>query len=327
MDKIFRSMGLKTEILTQDWNLKKPCHSWDRSFILYHYSIGSRLPYKFLEWEAPFVLRFHNISPLAFFSDFTQEEQTLNACQLGIQQIPMLVEKSKGLLPVSLYNAKALGTDKASTVLPILRDYRSFEKKPSVEKTKDTQLLFVGRLSPNKCQHDLIEIFALYKQFYDAHTRLILVGSSFSQLYKNSLIELARTLNLTVNFNFENRNIFDLSFLSDLSEERLAQLYHESSLFICMSEHEGFCVPLVEAMFAQIPILAHRSSAIADTLNGCGMGVDKKDKKHVLESMNSLLKNKSLQQKYRELSLKQSEFYALPYTKKLLENFVINVEV
>lgn len=322
IDSILRSNGIGSEILTLQLDMREPKYLAD-SLFLYHYSIGCRIPYYLKEWKVPFLLRYHNITPTKFFTTYGEEELTINACQLGIAQLSMLAKMSAARLPVSQYNAQALerAGAKDSFVLPLLRDYSRFVKD-SEEEPRSTQFLFVGRLSPNKCQHDLFEILDLYKKSVDPKARLVLVGGGFSSLYNQSLLKLARALQLSVGFDLDKKDFFDITFAQDISETQLAKLYHESSLFLSMSEHEGFCVPLVEAMCAGLPVLAHRSSAIPETLGKAGILVHKKNTMEILQNIETIHTNKFLRRALVEQGKERSKLYSLEKTSQSLLSFL-----
>lgn len=320
IDKIMRGWGYESEIRSLSTPFRR-LENLENTLILYHYSIGSRMPYFILEWGLEFAVRFHNITPSEFFSNC--EEDTLNACELGWRQLPLLVERSRYFLAVSQFNAEALkraGAQKTS-VVPILREYKRFEKKHTYENPR-TQFLFVGRFSPNKCQHDLLEAFDLYKRFVDPGSRLVLVGGAFSTHYSRSLLKMAQELELKVGFDLASDVSCDVLLVKNLSEKDLIRLYQESSLFMSMSEHEGFCVPLVEAMHAELPILAHGASAVPETLGDAGILFDKKDKVGVVREMERLVKDSNLRKDLMERGKARARNYSLEASSALLKKFL-----
>lgn len=322
IDTLLKERGIQRDILTLQADLSQTLSDDEDTLILYHYSIGCRIPYFLMECSAPLALRFHNITPSHFFSDTPEDEGTVNGCQLGFQQMSMLVRRSSHFLPVSEYNASLLkntGVEEYRT-LPILRDFSRFTNKNSPPSQK-TQFLFVGRFSPNKCQHDLLQILDLYKRFVNPQARLVLVGGAFSSHYANSLIELAKKLQFRISFD-KNAEDFDLLIASGVDEEELVKFYHQSSLFLCMSEHEGFCVPLVEAMHANLPILAHNSTAIPETLGEGGILVDKKNTKEILEKIKKVHEDREFRENLIEKAKKRSAVFALSHTRELFTRFL-----
>jgi glycosyltransferase involved in cell wall biosynthesis len=318
IDTLLRSWGYQTDIVTLSLDRRRPssCESWEDTLVLYHHSIGSRLPYSLLEWGAPLILRFHNITPVSFFSAIEEEESTVSACQLGFQQIPMLVRMSQYALPTSFYNATLLqkSGELSFNILPVFRDYTSFIKRDESRPTV-TQFLFVGRLSPNKCQHDLLEVLYLYKKNVDPKARLVLVGNGFSKIYFQKLCQLAEGLRLKISFDIHSED-FDVLFAKNISEVDLVKIYHQSSLFLSMSEHEGFCVPLVEAMHARLPILAHNASAVPETLGEAGVLFDKKNPLDLLWNIQRVLTESTLQKSLIAKGIERSQLYNLETTSK-----------
>ena len=129
-------------------------------------------------------------------------------------------------------------------------------------------ILFVGRLVPNKCQHDLITVFARYREMY-GNCRLILVGGFIEEeKYYQALIEQVQNLGLEG----------DVLFTGKVPDTILHACYRCADLFWSMSVHEGFGVPLIEAMWFEVPVLAYKSSAVPETLSEGGvLFTDKED--------------------------------------------------
>ena len=119
-------------------------------------------------------------------------------------------------------------------------------------------ILFTGRVVPNKKQEDVIEAFYYYKRFIQPKSRLILVGS-FAGIdkYHDQLEAYVNKLGLE-----------DVIFTGQIKFDEILAYYQLADLFLCMSEHEGFCVPIVEAMYFNVPVIARDTSAIAWTLAG-----------------------------------------------------------
>jgi len=124
-------------------------------------------------------------------------------------------------------------------------------------------LLFVGRLAPNKGHHHLIRALAYYRHHLDGQADLVLVGRMDPGLnnYREELQHEVRRQRLHGSVHFAGK----------ASDRQLKTYYAHAAAFLCASEHEGFCVPLVEAMYFGIPIVAYAGSAVADTLGECGL--------------------------------------------------------
>ena len=150
--------------------------------------------------------------------------------------------------------------------------------------------MFTGRVVPNKCPQDIIAAFYYYKKYIQPKYRLFLVGRyDWSNLYKEQLEKYVRKLELD-----------DVYFTGHVRFDEILAYYHIADVFICMSEHEGFCVPLVEAMFFDVPIIAFDSSAIGDTLGGSGLLLQDKSPQVVAEAVSMVIENKKLREQILE---------------------------
>ena len=146
-------------------------------------------------------------------------------------------------------------------------------------------IVFTGRVAPNKCQHDVIAAFALYQRHFDPEAKLFIVGSNSPRdLYFRRLEDYAAQLGA--------RNV---TFTGHVSFAQILAYYRIADLFLCMSGHEGFCVPLVEAMYFGLPIIACDAGAVADTLGGAGLLIREKDPLITAELMDRVMKDEALQ--------------------------------
>jgi glycosyltransferase involved in cell wall biosynthesis len=276
-----RDHGFRSEIYVQyiDPKVADECHQFtvervERSdAAIYHHSIGAEITQHLIEFTGPKCLIYHNITPGEFFEAFRPEfAQILYKGRHDLKQLGRHFQISVG---VSAFNAAELAQNGFPNpgVLPLAIDPSkwAFPPDPAVmEQLQDgrANLLFVGRFSPNKKQEDLIVAFAHYLQL-DPTARLILVGKPESEdPYVNHLRDLITHFGLT-----------DSVLLpGSIADAQLAAYYRTAHLFWSMSEHEGFCVPLIESMWFDIPILAFKSSAVPETLADAGlMFTDKND--------------------------------------------------
>lgn len=242
--------------------------------ILYHFASEDPLADSIVK-KAPcaVVLRYHNVTPPHFFKgyDAGAEQNT----KKGLKQIKGLIPYVDYGLVVSEFNKIDLlemGYTCPIDVAPILIQFEDYEKKPSdkvIKKYSDGRknFVFVGRMAPNKKVEDVITAFTTYKKTYDQTARLFLVGNyNAEDKYYKFLCK-----------HIEKLGVEDVIFPGHIPFDEILAYYSIADIFLCMSEHEGFCVPLVEAMFFNKPILAYASSAIPSTLNGCGVLVEEKD--------------------------------------------------
>ncbi|MFN8391595.1 MAG: glycosyltransferase [Bdellovibrionota bacterium] len=193
-----------------------------------------------------------------------------------------------------------------STVLPIPFFRDEFLTQPGdgdiLARYQDglTNILFVGRLAPNKCQHDVVRAFDYYQKHHNPRSRLILAGlasgSEAYTLHLRHLIDELRTENVIVT--------------GHVAFSQLIAYYQTAHAFLCLSEHEGFCIPLLEAMHFRVPIVAFDGSAVTETLAGSGVMVDSKEPKIVAQALLRVLSDKTFAAKQIEAQLKQLERFS-----------------
>lgn len=277
IDRMLRKNGYNSEIYAESIDerlpkktarkIRKLSNLNNNDVIIYHFSIGSEMTYFFAEQLCRKVVLYHNITPKEFFERYSFD--SWNMCKEGAEQRKYLADKVDYCLAVSEYNKRDLINDGFKCridVLPILIDFSDYGKKPSeriIEKYSDgyTNILFTGRISPNKCQQDVINAFFHYKKYYNQKARLLIVGNDAGmEKYVKELLEYVEALNLKD----------DVIFTGHVRFDEILSYYKVSDLFLCMSEHEGFCVPLAEAMYFGLPIVAYDSSAISETLGDGG---------------------------------------------------------
>lgn len=241
--------------------------------MIYHMAGGTRLNKVFAELKCKKVMVYHNITPPEFFEGYDAVSKKM--CQEGYEQLRWLSDKVDYCLADSEQNKKDLienGFQCKIDVLPIVIPFEDYDKKPSediINRYKDgfVNILFVGRIVPHKKHEDVVKAFYEYKKHYNHKARLIFVGSGSSgEKYYRGLQRYIEEL-----------GVEDVVFPGHINFSEVLGFYHVADVFLCQSEHEGFCVPLVEAMYLNIPIIAYASTAIPGTLNGSGILMDKKD--------------------------------------------------
>lgn len=241
--------------------------------LIFHFSIGSNLTRFVGELPGRLILLYHNMTPAAFFRGYNAQLETL--LESGRQTLAGFRTQAVAAWADSTYNAEeltALGFDNVS-VLPILRDLSGYAaRKPdpaTLRHYRDgkVNLLFVGRIAPNKRQDNLIRTFALLHKFYRADVRLILAGKAEGmETYQAELERLVAA-----------NGVDDVVFTGQISESELVGLYRSADLFVSMSEHEGFMVPLIEAAYFEVPIVAYSAGAVPETLSGQGIALPDTD--------------------------------------------------
>lgn len=243
--------------------------------ILYHGSTGTDLNSRLPELGGRKVMIYHNITPPQFFRPYSQGAMDLTA--RGIDGITRLADKLDYCIAVSEFNKRDLlrmGYTCPIDVCPILIPFEDYAKAPDRAVLRRysgdgyVNILFVGRIAPNKRQEDVIRAFYFYRKFFQPKSRLFLVGAyGGMESYYQRLTAYVECLGLTDSVIFPGH----IKFNAILAYYKLADV------FLCMSEHEGFCVPLTEAMYFDVPIVARAAAAIPDTLGGGGILVRDND--------------------------------------------------
>ena len=235
----------------------------------------------------PIVVDYHNITPPEFFSAW--EPEAARSMRLGRQQLAELAPHVAAGVADSAFNAAELirfGVA-GSVACPIILDMDEYHARPdptvAARLSDHPRWLFVGRIAPNKCQHDVIAAFATYRRLYAPGARLGLVGSATSGRYLSALQALAADLGAGD----------AVDFVGGAAFPELLAYFAQSDVFVCLSEHEGFCVPVIEAMELGLPVVAYSAAAVTETVADSGVLLDDKDPLTVAHAVHRLLSDPS----------------------------------
>ena len=238
---------------------------------------GGRLGKKILfNTKNKIVLRYHNITPARFFAPYSPPH--MEACELGIESTGRIVKIPKMLIVGdSTYNCEdliALGAnpDNCRVLAPFhmteelgreMFDFATLTQYSGAT----ANILFVGGVKPNKGHALAIRVFAEYHRHFNDRSRLIFAGSIDERLngYINELKTLASQVGVADH----------VVFTGGVTEAQIKSLYVSADVFLCMSEHEGFCVPLVESMYFRVPIVALGVTAVPETIGNSGFVQEK----------------------------------------------------
>jgi glycosyltransferase involved in cell wall biosynthesis len=237
--------------------------------IVYQLAIGSVAADAALARTEPLVVNSHNMTPLRYLVGW--DHIGSHGVAWGLVQLKELAARASLGLAVSHFNeAELIEAGFSNTaVAPFLIDLRTLEIEPdpAVKAAAGTTWLFVGRLAANKAQHDLVKAFAAYRQFHDADAQLVLVGGGTDGKYGKTLARFVHGLGLDD----------AVTITGQVTDETLAAYYEIADVFVSASEHEGFCVPLLEAMHHRVPIVAYGAAAVPETLGNAGLLLHEKD--------------------------------------------------
>ena len=261
--------------------------------VIYHLSTGHELNLLFAKLNCKKIIRYHNITPPHFFCGY--HPILLENCLDAYNQTRMMAKCADFCLADSAYNREELirmGYRCNIEVMPILIPFSDYEQEPDaqvIEQMHDgmTNILFTGRISPNKRQEDVIAAFSVYQKQYNPNSRLILVGNydGMENYYERLQAYVKET------------GAKNVLFPGHISFPAILAYYHSADLFLCMSDHEGFCVPLVESMFFDIPIVAKNTTAIPYTLGGSGFLLEDENPVIAAALMNRILTDEDLKNK------------------------------
>lgn len=237
---------------------------------------------------------YHNITPPRLLEEYGEFESAAG-CRKGLNQVKQIRSIPTLCLTPSEYNKTELekmGYSCPIHILPILTDLKETEEKLDtdlLEKYKNdgtVNILFVGRISPNKKQQDILATFYQYHEFINRKSRLFIVGAGdeYSAYYK-AIKKYSSALGLDSVF-----------FTGHVSDRQKASYYKLADIFLCLSEHEGFCVPLLEAMHHKVPVVAYDSSAVTETLGGAGLLLKSKEPALVAEAIDRVIQDKKLRE-------------------------------
>ena len=279
-----------------------------RVSILQH-SIGSEVAQFVIRKKAPVVLNYHNITPASYFQAWQPE--LAKSVMRGRQQLDQLARLTRRGIADSEFNAQELrdlGIDDV-VVSPVLWQLDSGVLPASSnnggEDADGGTVLFVGRLAPNKCHHDLIAAFAVLSRFRP-RARLVLVGEPSPSQYLQSLRSFARKLDV------HDRVVF----AGKVSDKSLLGWYQLSDVLACASEHEGFGVPLVEAMAHGLPVVAYDAAAVAETVRGAGIVLSDKRPVTMATALNRVLSDQQLRSSLRERGIESAQRFDISVTRE-----------
>jgi glycosyltransferase involved in cell wall biosynthesis len=295
IQRVLREAGYESDIFveTADHRLESLTRDYrelvdfsDRTnLLLHHFSLGSKAS----RTADRMALIYHNITPPEYFVGV---HRTLaRQCFRGRRELKAYASRCDLALGDSEFNRRdleALGFPRTA-VLPVVPDFSHLDRDPNwlVAREFDddwTNILFVGRMIANKKIEDLVRYFHAYQTLFNPRSRLLLVGAQTGfERYAASLHDLAARLGAG-----------HVHFIGHVSDEELVAFYETADLFLCASEHEGFCVPLVEAFYMEVPVLAYAATAVPATMDGAGVLFENRDPEHVATVMDAIVSDRRL---------------------------------
>jgi L-malate glycosyltransferase len=294
MRGLLRRMGHASDLyaLTIDDELKGDVRPFDDpaskqgDVTIFHFALPSPMTEAFAQLSGTRLLQYHNVTPASYFAAY--DPALFRLASIARQELSTLVGRVDLALGVSDYNRReleAMGFEPTG-VLPLAVDLSRITrpvKRPALDKILDddfVNFLFVGRIAPNKKIEDHIRLAEHYKRYVDAYYRFIFVGK-----YDAVPRYFATIRALMSEYRLLNERFV---FTGPVPDEDLAVYYRHAAVYISLSEHEGFCAPLLEAMAADVPVLAYSAAAVPETLGGAGVLFAPKDMEYAAELLGSL---------------------------------------
>ncbi|HUZ20050.1 MAG TPA: glycosyltransferase family 4 protein [Acidimicrobiales bacterium] len=318
--RLLRELGFDSEVYARiigpgcDGRVR-PIDELPRAFdasrwVLYQASIGSPAADVFARHPGRKLLDYHNITPARLVERWLPPlgDET----RLGRKQLAELAPLVFYAFADSGFNAGEL-TEAGyalARVVPVLVDAGNFEARPdgatlarlgAAKQAGGADWLFVGQVAPHKAQHDVVKALACYRRAYDADARLHLVGREMGSAYLDALRRFCRALGLAD----------AVEITGSVPTAVLAAHYDTADVFVCCSDHEGFCAPIVEAMHRRVPVVAYATAAVPETVGHGGLLLPSKDPVLVAAAVHQLLSDPPARATLVETGAAQAARYTL----------------
>jgi glycosyltransferase involved in cell wall biosynthesis len=236
--------------------------------LLYHLSIGSPVASLVEHWHGKRVIVYHNITPTRYYAATNQRvAYWLDRGREELRRLVPIVDLVIGVSAFNAADAERAGARRVAVVPPPV-DLARLRPRPSQPSTPPI-VLVVGRMAPNKRHDTLLRALAALRATTIPDARMVFAGVAHdTETYRDRLITLADRLGVAAAVDFGGDRV---------SDRRLGDLYASAGVLATASEHEGFCVPLLEAMAFDVPIVASAEAAIPETVGDAGLLIDDRD--------------------------------------------------
>jgi len=323
--RVLRDLGYDSEIVSlnthekyKGQNISLPDFLSTRadkcSLAINHYSISSPLNDAYIKLKnAKRALIYHNVTPPSWFSSYNH--RVTEDLKKGRSDLAKLTEITNLAIADSSFNRDELLEIgfKNPEVLPLPLDPTRWSGPANagilniLSSHGGPNVLHVGRLAPNKCIEDIIKGFYFFHHKFSSKSRLWLIGSDTdTELYSFELRRIVSELRLKD----------AVTFAGSVSDDELKAFYEKADLYLCMSEHEGFCVPAIEALHFDVPVIYFESSALPETLGKGAIGVKNKDPLKIACLMNEILENEQERAELRTNAKKELTRFSIDTFKQ-----------
>jgi glycosyltransferase involved in cell wall biosynthesis len=318
LQKLFREMGFVSEIFAEHIapGLQDRIHSIhgyrgsDSELLVFHHSIGHDIFDDVIDLPNNIVVVYHNVTPERYFDN----DLVRHYIRLGRDQLALLARRALFGVADSNFNRRemlAAGFRRVE-VLPVRVDFSDFKPVDRVDALPSNDWLYVGRLVGNKCQHDLVGAFSLYSRAFDKDARLILIGDTSDGDYVSLVRHEAERLGVADR----------VVLLGKVSDTQLRSAFAGTGVFVSTSEHEGFGVPILEAMAAGVPVVAFGAAAIPETMGGAGVLLRTKDPAVVAATVQAVQSDLDMRRRLVERQFVRIEQVGAFDTRRLLQRVI-----
>ena len=261
---------------------------------IYHYGIGTPITQQLRRWPGRKLMIYHNVTPAHYFRGVNDEMARL--CQQGLLDLHAERHRYDAVWACSEFSRRELirmGFERVRH-MPIPLNWREYNREPNRDTLKalarlpGPHVLFVGRVSVNKRQDDIVRAFALFKTVHHPDAHLWLLGTAVGQeRYLHDVEALVARLKLQESVHLIGHVHFD----------ELVAYYQGSHIFLSMSEHEGLGIPWLEAMHFGLPVLAYAAAALPETIGSGGLLFRAKDFEEIAALMARVVGDVALREK------------------------------
>ena len=303
----------------------RPFLSEPDDLLIYHYGMFHYSMHLFQSAKCKQVLIYHNITPARFFRGWESAHE--QSCALGRIVLRRMTgcDLAAGVSEFNRQELVAAGFDEEKTaVLPIFLTPGQIDKLPvdtqlqqQIKQPGITNWLTVGRNVPNKAIDDLLRMFYVYQKQVNPNAHLYLVGSRGLPSYNQALDQLVDALALNEHVTFTGR----------VSDSQLKTYYQSADLFVSASYHEGFCVPLLESMYFDLPILARKAAAIPETLGDAGVLFTGSHYGEIAEMAHLMVTDQTLRQQIIQTQRSRLETFSIQKVEENLKTILKKVDV
>lgn len=279
----------------------------DENWCIYHHSIGGVAGDAYEARLGGRILVYHNITPIELLERWSGDVGA--EITLGRDQLSRYASITDVAVCDSDYNrheVDVLDYPNTTTIPVMFEPGRLQHVDATKPKGSPTRVLFVGRLAPNKAQHELVAMLSVLRQRHDPLAELHLVGSATFGSYAQAMKDYVEHLGLAR----------AVKIHDGVSDDELASQYALADVFVCVSDHEGFCVPLIEAMHHGVPVIAFDSTAVAGTLGDAGLLLTSKSPDIVADAVARVVSTPDLAQQMRTRGRSRAEHFSLDNTRR-----------